>query len=94
MRKEGKEGSGWEEVSVLQVPQLPTVKPVIQLEMAHSVYMLEGLTSIKKGSMSESLEQRQGSEIMGWIWVYSSLTIRLLLWSKSSFKTQILTQTI
>lgn len=38
-----------EEVSPLQLPQLPTVKPVTQLEMAYSVCMLEGLTSIKKG---------------------------------------------
>lgn len=75
MRKEGRKKVAGRrrrgEVSPLQLPQPPTVKPATQLEMAHSVCMLEGLTSIKKGSMSEPLEQRQESEIKVWNWVYS-----------------------
>lgn len=38
-----------EKIGVLQLPQHPTAKPVTQEEIAHSVCMLEGLTSIKKG---------------------------------------------
>lgn len=68
MRKEGKkEVAGrrrGEEISLLQLPQPPTVKPATQPEMAHSVCMLEGLTSIKKGSMSETLAE---PEIKVWI---------------------------
>lgn len=66
-RNEGKEMVGRRGAEEIGWPQPPTAKPATQLEMAHSVCMLEGLTSIKK---KKSPEQRQELEIEVWMWVY------------------------
>lgn len=62
--REAVSGWGGEAVCPPATPVLsPAVKLVTQLEMAHSACMLQGLTSIKKGSTSEPLQRRQESEI-------------------------------